>query len=471
MKNQNLKTQKGITLVALVITIIVLLILAAVAIGAIQNKGIIKYAQNASEDYEAAEKEEQSVLDSLLGKIKERVPGNVGAGTKDEDSSEDGSENNGTGNDGDNTPVSKLGKYVKYDINGNGSVEDETIVWRVLRADADKVELITANAIGEVDLTPTDLATAKAKYENAVNLIVEECKEEIGLESNIRSVGVSLDGADIYQEDLNQMIKAGVSIADNSEKYCLASTYYFQTSNTDSYNNYFGVRYVNNSGTLMEQVMYRTGSLFSEPDSISDFSPAVRPILTLEAGILVNVSGIIKIYDEANITVSKLGRYVRYDVDGDGVINTDNKYEAILWKVLRDDSDKVELITADALGEVNFTPTDYADAVEKYNNAIDLIVAECKRVTGIESNIRSVGKSMDGTDIYEEDWKQMVKVEIEIADNSLAYWLASKFTGSYINMTYRGVRSSDNFGTSFPPGHYWYASLGATGGMAQVLSY
>ena len=80
MKNQNTKTQKGITLVALVITIIVLLILAAVAIGAIQNKGIIKYAQNASADYEAAEKQEQSVLASLLDKIKEKVPGNESTG-------------------------------------------------------------------------------------------------------------------------------------------------------------------------------------------------------------------------------------------------------------------------------------------------------------------------------------------------------------------------------------------------------
>ena len=93
MKKQNTKIQKGITLVALVITIIVLLILAAVAIGAIQNKGIIKYAQNASADYETAEKQEQSVLASLLDKIKENVPGNKG----EEDS---GNENQGEVNTG-----------------------------------------------------------------------------------------------------------------------------------------------------------------------------------------------------------------------------------------------------------------------------------------------------------------------------------------------------------------------------------
>jgi len=99
------KTQKGITLVALVITIIVLLILAAVAIGAIQNKGIIKYAQNASADYEAAEKQEQSVLASLLDKIKDNVPGNSGEGNEENEGS--GNENEGSegtgGNQGDNS--------------------------------------------------------------------------------------------------------------------------------------------------------------------------------------------------------------------------------------------------------------------------------------------------------------------------------------------------------------------------------
>jgi len=119
MKNQNTKTQKGITLVALVITIIVLLILAAVAIGAIQNKGIIKYAQNASADYEAAEKQEQSVLASLLDKIKEKAPGNSGEGneenegTGNENEGSEGNQGNGSegtgGNQGDNSGSGESG--------------------------------------------------------------------------------------------------------------------------------------------------------------------------------------------------------------------------------------------------------------------------------------------------------------------------------------------------------------------------
>ena len=59
---RNLKTQKGITLVALIITIVVLLILAIVSIGAVKDSGIIAHAQNAATDYNAKQKEEEGLL-------------------------------------------------------------------------------------------------------------------------------------------------------------------------------------------------------------------------------------------------------------------------------------------------------------------------------------------------------------------------------------------------------------------------
>jgi len=140
-----IKTQKGITLVALVITIIVLLILAAVAIGAIQNKGIIKYAQNASADYEAAEKQEQSVLASLLDKIKEKAPGNSGegneenAGTGDENQGSDenagdnsgSGENNGDGSSSGNEGDSDEEEIISWTDNGNGTFSKGEITVKI----------------------------------------------------------------------------------------------------------------------------------------------------------------------------------------------------------------------------------------------------------------------------------------------------------------------------------------------------
>ena len=76
MKNK-LKNNKGITLVALVVTIVVLLILAGVSINLVVGQnGVIKKAQDAKKNYtDAAKKEEQDLkdtdawIDEQLGKL------------------------------------------------------------------------------------------------------------------------------------------------------------------------------------------------------------------------------------------------------------------------------------------------------------------------------------------------------------------------------------------------------------------
>ena len=59
-----MREQKGITLVALIITIIVLLILAMVSITLVMNDGIINRANNAVTAYQTAENDEQGQLNS-----------------------------------------------------------------------------------------------------------------------------------------------------------------------------------------------------------------------------------------------------------------------------------------------------------------------------------------------------------------------------------------------------------------------
>lgn len=60
-----MKKERGITLVALVVTIIVLLILAGVTIGmATSDKGIFKRASNAADTWNAARAHENNALDS-----------------------------------------------------------------------------------------------------------------------------------------------------------------------------------------------------------------------------------------------------------------------------------------------------------------------------------------------------------------------------------------------------------------------
>lgn len=63
---KEIKLEKGITLVALIITIIILLILAVVAIGAVNNTGIVKYAQNSAEKYDDGRDEEKQGLQNYV---------------------------------------------------------------------------------------------------------------------------------------------------------------------------------------------------------------------------------------------------------------------------------------------------------------------------------------------------------------------------------------------------------------------
>ena len=71
-----MKKQRGITLVALVVTIIVLIILAGVSINLILGEnGIINKAAKAKEQMELAQREEEEALDNLLEEIKDKTEG------------------------------------------------------------------------------------------------------------------------------------------------------------------------------------------------------------------------------------------------------------------------------------------------------------------------------------------------------------------------------------------------------------
>ena len=64
---------KGITLVALVITIIILLILAGISISALTNQGLLKNAKEAKNRTEAAQKEEQDLLNQYEGELNKYI--------------------------------------------------------------------------------------------------------------------------------------------------------------------------------------------------------------------------------------------------------------------------------------------------------------------------------------------------------------------------------------------------------------
>ncbi len=70
---ERVRQEKGITLVALIITIIVLVILAAVTINAAFNSGIIETAVNGAVNYAGAQEQEKVTFDELDGNLQDIV--------------------------------------------------------------------------------------------------------------------------------------------------------------------------------------------------------------------------------------------------------------------------------------------------------------------------------------------------------------------------------------------------------------
>ena len=157
IKKKEKTNSKGITLIALVITIIVLLILAGVTINlTLGENGIFKTAEMAGKNYTQAEEQELAGLAGFENEIN-----NIIGGTGN---------NGGSGTD---TPVVKgllkdiaeLGDYVKYDT----GTEKGVLTFRVLyNDDTNGLQIISDKNVDNVTLGGDDWTTGKDSYNNAI---------------------------------------------------------------------------------------------------------------------------------------------------------------------------------------------------------------------------------------------------------------------------------------------------------------
>ena len=84
MNNSKWKNEKGITLLVLIITVIVMLILAFVVLNlTIGDNGIIKKTQEAAEKYSEAQNNELTILNNVIGEY-DNILNNIGGGSGDD---------------------------------------------------------------------------------------------------------------------------------------------------------------------------------------------------------------------------------------------------------------------------------------------------------------------------------------------------------------------------------------------------
>ena len=170
------KSQKGITLIALVITIIILLILAGISISALTNQGLFKNAKEAQNATEKAEEEQGKVLNEYEDEINKYLENGDKKAEKLVDKVNDG--------------TIKVGDYVKYtpdiastteilqelntysgsDANTTSTLTQESLNWRVLDVKDGQVRLIS-----ELPTTSTIALKGYNGYNNAVRLLDDTC--------------------------------------------------------------------------------------------------------------------------------------------------------------------------------------------------------------------------------------------------------------------------------------------------------
>ena len=173
-----LKNTKGITLVALVITIVILLILAGISISALTNTGIFQKAKDAKQKSENAALDQNTKLDEYENEIDKYIPkenslakavkvGDYVAYKPDEP---------------DNNALTTLKtNFTTYSGKSssaiNSAIDRDNLSWRVLDVDE------TTGVVRLISATPTDKKIelyGYNGYNNAVKLLDDTCSTLYG---------------------------------------------------------------------------------------------------------------------------------------------------------------------------------------------------------------------------------------------------------------------------------------------------
>ena len=185
---------KGITLIALVITIIILLILAGISISALTNQGLFKNAKEAKNRTENSQKEEQEILNQYEDELNRHLSNNRKIEENLIDNVKEG--------------IIKIGDYVKYtpdktntdailqelntysgsSDNTTSTLTQENLNWRILDIKDGEVRLIS-----EVPTTSMITVYGAKGYNNIVYLLDKTCStlySKAGYSENVQNLKI-----------------------------------------------------------------------------------------------------------------------------------------------------------------------------------------------------------------------------------------------------------------------------------------
>ena len=295
-------TEKGITLVALVITIVILIILATITINAAFGEGgLIEKAQQAKNLTEESTISEQEKLNSLMDEYANMMAEDEEITEPEEPVANEVNPDEPKPEEPTAEDTLKAGDYVTYP-SAQGDIE-----CRVLYDSTSEygVQLITSACVGnDVTLGDSDFTTSMNSYNNAISTLnnaagvynnsdysTARCvgsnpttpSAEAGYytftEFSSSYSGQLKDTDTNYETDYNQM--ESLEINDIDDRYWLASRRVDSNSNSS----YFCVRYVGTTGSVSYDYLCYVHS--SGGTIANYYSNGLRPVFTLKSGIKV----------------------------------------------------------------------------------------------------------------------------------------------------------------------------------------
>ena len=155
--------EKGITLIALVITIIILLILAGISISALTNQGLFKNAKIAQNATEKAEAEQGKTLNEYEDEINKYLSNNDKTEGKLVDASAIAKA----------TDTEKATNYYGKTVTGYTPINGTTVGWKIFYADESNIYLIADDYV-EPEKLPASTTASGAVTTNKPNITGKE---------------------------------------------------------------------------------------------------------------------------------------------------------------------------------------------------------------------------------------------------------------------------------------------------------
>ena len=318
------KKEKGVTLIALVVTIIVLIILAGISITTLTgDKGLINEATNTS-----SEAQRESIIEKIQADLLKEKTKTGNTPTKDELKAiiEENGYNEGTL--GDNSFVTKDGGYtINYDeiigwennltvevlkagdkvnyVDKQGNTIECVVLYDTNYNETNGtnygVQIIASDVVCDVTLgynDPTAIGNtnfekAKYSYDNVISILNKKAIEYLNAEyaRDARCVGTVPNNKNEgkYNIDYNQMNKVGSGITNIGKTYWLA----YNNSDGAAGTIYYMVYFVSNSGQRTSNWIYNTNSLAGSNSVGESYTNGFRPVFTLNSDInIINGDGV-----------------------------------------------------------------------------------------------------------------------------------------------------------------------------------